>query len=598
MRPALASVGADQSSNNGANIRNFAAFSASEEDDFNAFGDPSPKKQEAPKTPKQPKQQQKPMRPKKRRQSIDPKMLLIGASVIIAVILVIALFVAVFSSPGKDIVAEDTAYIAYTDAEGLYHVMVDGKELKETFEGDITLVPAKDNSFAYIFEEIVTENGDTVTLMYILKGKKLSLVEAEADKIIDWADYAPGIIFKQGDVVQLFSENAYEDISSDSSAANFLISGDASTVVYTEKSGRDGESTQVKYFRNAGFNDIGETAGLIPTAISNDGKYVYAYTEQNALYYLEITKNGTKYEEHAIINATASPFVAITELNADGTEIIFNYDFDGRLACYIYRVGDKRSQIGEGKFVYAPSEKGVVSPSTFLDSYLVATRSVTDEDGRTSNVTSTYFYDASKGARKIADEIGQFSPDGKNFYYIDSSSADLVSVKLASKDFAADSKVIARAVDSFVITEKGDLYLYSKPTSSSGGKITFKESADTTSRPVSSKPTAGSMFICGNTLYFAETVNDEIKVYMSKNGSNKEEISFKNITFASIITAQISNGNCGYAYFVDAEGNTVLLYTADGKDFDVVSKSCIIPGYDTGITPPPQEEPNNTETEE
>jgi hypothetical protein len=85
---------------------------------------------------------------------------------------------------------------------------------------------------------------------------------------------------------------------------------------------------------------------------------------------------------------------------------------------------------------------------------------------------------------------------------------------------------------------------------------------------------------------------------MSKNGSNKEEISFKNITFASIITAQISNGNCGYAYFVDAEGNTVLLYTADGKDFDVVSKSCIIPGYDTGITPPPQEEPNNTETEE
>ena len=63
-----------------------------------------------------------------------------------------------------------------------------------------------------------------------------------------------------------------------------------------------------------------------------------------------------------------------------------------------------------------------------------------------------------------------------------------------------------------------------------------------------------------------------------------------------MISFSEANGTgAGYAYFVDAEGNTVLLYTEDGEDFDVVAESCIIPGYDTGIVPPTPEEPENTE---
>lgn len=602
MRPAFASVGAGNSSADQAQTRNFVAYSASEDDDFNAFGDTSPKKQPTPQRPKQQQQrpQQPPRKPQRRRKSVDPKMLLIGAAAIVAVILVVALFIAVFSSPGKNVKREDNAYMVYTDLDGLYHVMANGKEVKETFEGELTLIPSKDNSFAYIFEEIVTEDGNTVYLMYILEDKKLSLVEAEADKIIACADYEPGIIFKMGSIVQLYSENSFEDISSDSSASNFLISGDATTVVYTETTGRDNAETQIKYFRNAGFNDIGEAEGLIPTAISSDGRYVYAYTEQNALYYIEVTGNGTKFEENTIIGANANPFVAITDMNADGSEILFNYEFNGRLACFIYRVGDKEeNQVGEGKFVYAPSERDVVAPASFVGSYLTAARTVTDEDGRTSTVNSTYLYDGSKGARKVADALGQFSPDGKYFYYIDPANNDLVRVKLSSKDFEADSRVITKAVDSFVVTEKGDLYQYSRPTSSSGGKITFKKAADTTSRGVSTRATAGSMFICGNTLYFAETADDEIKLYMSDNGSNKEEVTLKNMAFGSILTVETNGMGAGYAYFVDTNGNTVLLYTEDGSDFDVVCESCIIPGYDTGIIgPEPETETEPEDTEE
>ena len=142
MRPAFASVGTGNSSSNGAQTRNFVAFSASEDDDFNAFGDTSPKKQPTPQRPKQQAPKQPARKPKRRRQSVDPKMLLIGAAVIVAIILVVALFVAVFSSPGKDITREDNAYMVYTDIDGLYHVMANGKELKETFEGELTLVPS------------------------------------------------------------------------------------------------------------------------------------------------------------------------------------------------------------------------------------------------------------------------------------------------------------------------------------------------------------------------------------------------------------------------------------------------------------------------
>ena len=312
MRPAFASVGTGNSSSNGTQTRNFVTFSASEDDDFNAFGDTSPKKQPTPQRPKQQAPKQPAHKPQRRRQSIDPKMLLIGAAVIVAIILVVALFVAVFSSPGKDITREDNAYMVYTDIDGLYHVIANGKELKETFEGELNLVPAKDNSFAYIFEEIVTEEGNTVTLMYILDGKKLSLVEAEADSIEAYADYKPGIIFKADGIFQLYSENSFEDISSDPKADNFLISGDATTVVYTETAGRNGDETQIKYFRNSGFNDIGNTEGLIPAEISSDGKYVYASTEQNALYYIEVTKNGTKFEEKTIIAPNSASFAGIT----------------------------------------------------------------------------------------------------------------------------------------------------------------------------------------------------------------------------------------------------------------------------------------------
>ena len=596
MRPAYSTVGANNADNSVRTNQQLSFSAAQTDEDFNSFGDTSAKsgasaQRQRPQQPQQkrPRPSNTPRRRRNFLSNLDPKVLLIGVAAVVALIVLICLLIAVFSSPGKGIVRKDNVYMVYQDADsGDYAIMSNGKKVDHAFDGEIELYPAKDYSFAYVFEEALTDDGNTVTRMYVLEGKSLQLVQAEADKVLAWADYEPGIVFKEGDVVQFFSENAFEDISSDSGANNFIVSGDASTVVYTEPAGRDRDTTTVKYFRNAGFNDIGDTPGLIPAAISNDGSYVYAYDNNtNALYYIEVSKRGAEYEQKAIVEATSYTYNSINSINADGTEIVFSYTYtNGKLVSWIYQVGDKKpAGIGEGVFKYFSDDNKTVCPVSLVDAYFTAERTVTDEDGNTDKVTSTYFYDG-KSARKLADETGKFSPDGKYFYYIDSDSADFVRVPLNSKNFEEDAKIIAKAIDSFVLTEKGDIYTYSKPTSSTGGKIVFREAADSTSKAVSSRPDSGSMFLCGNSIYFSETVGDEIKIYVSTDGATKEEVTFKKCSFETSITIEMGAGEKGYAYFLDSNGQVKLLYTSNGKSFDVVCDSCIIPGYDEGIVPP------------
>ena len=202
MHPAYATAGQSTSSQNGSKM-NYAAFSAAQNDadDFNAFGDTSPKPNTA--APKKQTQNPRPAqpRPKKKPSTVSPKLIVIGVAVLVALVLVIALFIAIFSSPGKNILRDDDVYAMYVDSEDVYHVLVNGKEIKSTFSGDVELIPAKDNSFAYIFEETATEDGASITNMYILEGKKLTEVQAMADSIVAWADYEPGIIFKEGNVL-------------------------------------------------------------------------------------------------------------------------------------------------------------------------------------------------------------------------------------------------------------------------------------------------------------------------------------------------------------------------------------------------------------
>lgn len=602
MRPAYATVGQDSSASNRSKM-NCAAFSAAqtEDDDFNAFGDASAKSH-APAPKSRPSQSsQQPRNPKKKKSSTtSSKTVIIVAAVIVALILVIALFVAVFSSPGKNILREDDAYAAYVDSNDVYHVLYNGKEIRHNFEGKVALTPAKDCSFAYIFEEIVSEEGTNAIRMYILKGKKLDSIETDADSIVDCAEYEPGIIFKKGNEVQFYSTREFETLSNNPGASNFVISGDASTVVFTEpvrSANVEESSTQVKYFRNAGFNNIGETAGLIPVAVSNDGKYVYATDVTGSFYYLKVTKRGDEYEQKTVISNSTYAFGRVTELNADGTEVIFTYIDSssevGNTASFIYKIGDKSpSSIASGSFYYTPIDKEVVCPATFIDSALTVDRTVITEDEGTLNITSTYYY-TRKGARKLADSEGTFSPDGKYFYYLDY--GKLYRVALSSNDFENDKEEVTTA-DAFLLTEKGDIYTYTKPSDNTPGSIRWRSADKTSSKLISTKADLNCMYLCGNSVYFSETVDGNVKLYKSANGAVKEEVTFKNTIPASFLTIVMGTGDKGYAYFVDIDGNTQLLYTSNAKAFDLVSGCtfCSVNGISSGTTAPAPDTNNDS----
>ena len=143
MHPAYATAGQSSRSQNDSKM-NYAAFSAAQTDadDFNAFGDTSPKpnttapKKQAQQNPRPTKQQRK-----KNTSPISPKLIIIGVAVVVALVLVIALFAAIFSSPGKNILREDDVYAMYTDSEGVYHVVVNGKEIKDTFSVPLRIIP-------------------------------------------------------------------------------------------------------------------------------------------------------------------------------------------------------------------------------------------------------------------------------------------------------------------------------------------------------------------------------------------------------------------------------------------------------------------------
>jgi hypothetical protein len=593
MRPAYATVGQNSSASDHSKI-DYAAFSAAqnEENDFGAFGDTSAKNATASKAPQQRKPQQQNRAPKKAPKngpSISAKTILIAVAAVVALVLIIALFAAVFSSPGKNILRKDDVYASYVDSNDVHHVLFNGKEVKHSFTGKVTLLPAKDCSFAYIFEEVVSDDGTNVINMFILNGKKITALEDDASSIIACAEYEPGVIFKKGNEVLFYSNREFESLSQNPGAANFIISGDATTIVFTEptrsSTTEEGTATQVKYFRDAGFNNIGESAGLVPVALSIDGKYVYATDSTGSFYYLKVTKRGEEYTQKTIMAAAAYMFHSVTELNATGTEVVFTVNTNTEsLVSAIYKIGDKKIYpIAAGAFRYTPIDKEVVCPATFVDAAFTVDRTLTTEDDSTVDVTSTYYYTGGEGAAKLADTKGTFSPDGKYFYYLDY--GKLYRVALSSKNFENDRQEITTA-DAFLLTEKGDIYTYTKPSDNTPGSINWRSADKTSSKRISNKADLNCMYLCGNSIYFSETIDGNVKLYVSTNGSVKEEVTFKKTVPASCLTIVMGTGDKGYASFLDVDGNTQLLYTANAKTFDVIGTctSCTINGVSSGNT--------------
>ena len=580
---------------------------SADEDDFGNFTSGASAKDTKPSRKRQaPKKEQRDPAPAKKK-SFMP--FLIAGIAIVALIAIIALAVAIFNAPGTSSKIKDNVYFAYVDENDAYHVVVNGKEISTKFENEIELIPAADNSFAYIFENVAeNEDGKTGIKMHILKGSKLETAKSLAEKCLTYSTLEPGVIYqyKSSDkmITCYYAGNGKDDIITKKSAAdNFVISANSKTIVYTEpSSGKEGELS-LKQFKSSGSEHV--TIDVIPLAISPDGRYVYGTVTEGNLEYegslCYIDMKAEKIQRKAITNPSYGTISENIIMNSDGTEIIFSSDTTNGIYSFHYDVTKPRKQaltkLGQGVFTPTGADKSVLAPNTFIGTYFTAQTSSAsyNEDGEliVNEEDSFATYCLKKdGIVKVADAVGQFSYDGKYFYYIDknltedsSEYSPLMRITLSASKYDDDNakKRIYTDIVDFALTQKGDIYMMQDTGDEKSAFLYYWDSTTGERTQISNDADYDSIRICSNTIYFSETDEEaeSTTVYTSTDGSEPIAADFEKTNLTKAPSVVMGVGKKGYAYITDDNDVTMVFYTSNGKKFELVCDSCTLPGQAT-----------------
>ena len=510
---------------------------------------------------------------------------LIGGLIVLAVLFIAVIVILLIFAPSKHTKLQDNSYLLYTDANGAYHILSNGKTVEAAFDGDVSLVPSKDYSFAYVFEK---SSGDDAIKMYILKGTSLKQIEVRPDEIPDraaLAEYNPGIVYEKDDRVHYISDNYFGVLSSDAkNASNFVISKNAKVVVFNEYLAEE-DKTVLKYFSGGVTETITLNNEFEPVAVSKDGKYSYALlTEKNIFGYIEVDpENPQTPVANGIITTEKSngAFVAITGMNADGTEIIFCTEGTNGNTSFRYKVSAKALEpIAEGIFRPISADSYIVEPYTFMNTYFecekLALSTDDDDDDGFKTIVSTYYLD-SNGAHEVSKTTGAFSPDQKYFYYMDipenAKYGNLYQIDLGNKEFTAEK--IMNDISDFRVVDKGHLYIISKSKKNeTTGEIGYFDPFSKKYEPISSSADLASITMSANSIYFLDHSNAEAPVLcVSTNGSGKISAEFNNADLTNPANIVMFTRNVGYAILGTSDGNANIYYTGNGKNFDFVGTS-------------------------
>ena len=560
MRPAFATVGAEKSPATASKNRNdalmFDANSAA--DDFGAFTSDQTRER-APR-------RERPAPQRKQKKSNKRLWIIAIAAVAAAVLLCVLIGTAIFNS-SKDIHYTDNTYLAYVEDNGNYRVAVNGKVLDESFDGETRVIPSLDRSFAY-----VECNGADGYLIYLLEGKKLTPItteESAVTEVLGYAESKPGVIYREEGNVYIYNEeiDGEDLIEKNAAAADFILSGDASTVVYTRPN--EDETIQdggrLYLYRDGSSAPIG-VKNCTPTEISNNGNYVYAYGYTAAgarKLYCITTNDGEKYP------VCEADFGGITAINVTGDEILYyTQSADAKINAYIYSfLKNENIEIAKGKGIFFPAavDPTVARYSTFANCYLQSINlgsGLLDEEGATTGYT--YHLNKKFEVRAIASALGKFSPDGKYFYYVNSKNS-LYQVKLDEEN-EAPKKIYEDTID-FAVTEKGNVYMLDEQNF-----LYFYNASTGKKKSINKNAIEISMHQYANKLYFI--TEDETNVYMTEEGSAKEAVTFDGVQLSALPEFNTNYSKKTFSYFYDENAGYSLFYTANGKTFKLLTSDC------------------------
>lgn len=546
----------------------------SEADEFNAFNASSATAKEQKKRPPQQKKRPAPKKKESFLKKIDKKMILVAA-IGLLVLLLVAGIVVVAISRDRHIMREDNAFLVYADADGNYHLLSNGHEIEKDFEGEVSLVIAEDNSFAYVID-----SGEDAYYIYLLKGKKLeSLVESDSEPL-QYAMLEPGLIYTDGNKIRMWNDKTGETtIAKDTDAADhFMISGDASTVIFTEPSKKDTTQVELKLFRPAeGVEESLGSSKIVysPVAVSNYGDYVYASFVKNDVTNLCVFKTNDLEELSGAPIAESENFAQMIEINAKGDELLF----------YTTKITDKGVQATTKLFRYDKNEptaevllsNGVMAPKRvdpnvvyfddFDDVYMTAQKY--------SEPTSCAIYRMDKYVpTKIANykisaetagiDTSVIDPRERYLYYINEDS-ELIQMDLKDENHNVTARI--DDVVEFYITEKGNIYFLE-----SEGTLRFREATEKKNQRIAEDVLDVSFYRYANTLYY--TKDEAVSIFMTKEGSVEEPVKMDSAQVTALPLFTNTNDKMSYAVSYDTDNGGRIFFTSNGKKFKQIATDC------------------------
>lgn len=596
LRPQMAFAGAADSSFGATKKRRYDSmtFASAESSDFGAFGYESSGRFKGTGGNR------------KKKKSFDgfdlsnPKVLTIA---IVAAVLVLAIviggLVMLFSNLNLsgNVLYEDNAYMAYQNSEGKTYVLANGKLVKQDFDGEVQLIPAKDNSFAYVFDNI-----DGEIYMYVINGSKIERVsDRPATRVLAWAGLEPGILFETGsDKTETNKYNIYSDkygtqtfTTGPQAPDNFILSDDAETAIFTTKKDRnssDNADRVLTIFRDGVEDKITPENGAscIPVAVSKDGRYVYnVRTNSNGNPMLWITDINKK-QSWDIPNS--EHFLCIAEMNVKGDEVLFCTGTglnagetatlenvleggfsDVSTSLYRHKAPEDNltTYIGKNVVVKANKDTDVAIYKSFLDKYLTTLLPADSDD---SSVICTFHIDKKYVVQRIAETTsyidGQFSPDGKYFYFVDKNEA-LKMVDL--KDRLTTNAFNAGNVSAFAVTKKGNLFILDSEDNSI---CYIKKSTQKQIRYNSDNFDSMSFHDVANKVYFTNGNSEESSVWIAEEGKEEHVAKFGSLELNTIPYFSTTYGKKCYAAVVDTEtGNISIYYSSNGSRFKLTDAS-------------------------
>ena len=562
-----------------------------EAEEFNAFNATSSAPAgEAQRPQKRP--AQKNSAPKKKKNTsffkqLDTKTIIIAAAILLVLILVVGIIIAV-ATRDRHIMRKDNAFVLYSDSNG-YHLMSNGYQIEKVFEGEVTLVPADDNSFAYVTEEIEGE-----LYIYLLKGKKLEpMTTSGVEEIVDYAGLKPGVVYKEKNTYRLYSEEyGVETITNNETAEDFMVSGDASTVVYTTAKKDEADMRELLVFKDGSNERLNSKTNCIPAAISNYGDYIYASFIKDDVRKLAVFTTKDLDNPQSDIIAESEGFEEVILTNVKGNEILFvttnavtvedeetqemveTTKTYTKLYRYPKRGDHTATSLASARMDLLSSDPDIVYLQDFSDIYLMG--SPAEDQSQRGIYHLDKKYEVTRLARYVlpesaSEDLCTISPDGKFLYYLNATK-DLIQMNLRSDTY--ETKELCFGVEEFYITQKGNIYYLDENM-----KLFYREATARKNLPIADFVTDITFYRYSNTLYFTKEEGESI--FSTKEGSDENPVKMGDTQVTSLPLFTNPNSKHCYATFYDMDNGGILLYTSNGKSFKKITNDCItINGFD------------------